>query len=219
MELAESLRRQAALIHEWLRSPEALQAANTLVKRLQLPCDGDDLVQQAWLRVSTSFAARTEPLADMGDLRDAARYGYRMLSNIGLDRLRSAARDEALVRHETLRVDAPDEPDRRTMALSFFEELLRRITVTDLKAGNCGGCSPDVIRSISISVVQSFALETLAAPLVDGRARFELLVDQAIQSFDAPSDSARVRKRRSRCKECVRELMARVLGEMEDHHG
>ncbi|CAB4567273.1 unannotated protein [freshwater metagenome] len=220
MDEVERIQRQAALVRSWLESPEALRTANAVAGRLRLDCDGSDLVQQAWLRVTTSFAARTTALVDLHGPVEAARYGSRVVSNIGLDRLRSMARTEvvALDRVETHLADDRLDPERGAMAMSFFEELLRRIPVTETRGNNCGGCSVDTIRSIAITVVQTFALETKAGGPdgpVDGRERLERLVDRAIESFGETGESARLRKRRSRCKHCVRDLLARVLDDME----
>ena len=220
MDEVERIQRQAALVRSWLESPEALRTANAVAGRLRLDCDGSDLVQQAWLRVTTSFAARTTALVDLHGPVEAARYGSRVVSNIGLDRLRSMARVEvvALGRVETHFADDRLDPEHGAMAMLFFEELLRRIPVAEPRGNNCGGCSVDTIRSIAITVVQTFALETMAGGPdgpVDGRERLERVVDRAIESFGEPGEPARLRKRRSRCKHCVRDLLVRVLDDME----
>ena len=223
MDEVERIQWQAALVLSWLESPEALRMANAVVGRLRLDCDGSDLVQQAWLRVTTSFATRTTALDDLHGAVEAARYGSRVVSNIGLDRLRSMARTEVVTldRVQTHVADDRLDPERGAMAISFFEELLRRIPVAAPRGSNCGGCSVDTIRSIAITVVQTFALETKAGSVGgpdDGRERLERLVDRAIESFGDAGEPVRLRKRRSRCKHCVHDLLARVLDDMEVRH-
>ena len=218
MDEAERIQRQAALVREWLESPEAQRVSNAVAGRLRLDCDGSDLVQQAWLRVTASFAARTTALDDLNGPVEAARYGSRVVSNIGLDRLRSMGRVEvvALDRVEPMATDGRDNPERDALAMSFFEELLRRIPVAEPRDRNCGGCSLDTIRSIAITVVQTFALETKSKGFgPDGLERFEQLVDPAVDSFGEPGEATRIRKRRSRCKSCVRDLLARIVDDME----
>lgn len=223
MEGIDRTRIQATLVRTWLESAEALRVADSVVARLRLDCEGRDLVHQAWVRVTTSFATRSEPLPDLNESADAARYGNRVISNIGLDRLRALGRSPvtALDHVEVAPVDERHGPEGDSLVLLFFEELLRRVSVSRSRESNCGGCSADVVRSIAITVVQTFALEVTASALpadVDGRERFERLVNEAIESGGEVGESARMRKRRSRCRACVRDLIAGALEEMEERH-
>jgi hypothetical protein len=215
---------QAALILTWLASEDAERAARSIVSRHRLPLESQDLVHLAWIRITTSFSARGEPLPSVHGASDAARYGYRVLSNLALDHLRSERRRaeilEQRVESTSVSVTLPEE---HVLGLAYFEEVLRRVSTRRVESGNCGGCSPDKIRSIAILVVQSIALEVGATGQTEdeparGRDWMDRIVDSAIGRVSGEGESARARKRASRCKACVRGFLVEVLEQMESHH-
>lgn len=216
---SEPLRAQADLVLAWLTSPDAHATARGLVARYRLSCEGSDLIGLAWVRVSTSFSARTSPSADLHDSNDAARYGYRVLSNLAIDQVRLERRGETR-EIVPMNVVAPS-PEESVITTSFFEELIRRVSVVPIRPGNCGGCSPDMLRSIIIRVVQSIASESLERGDeergVPGRDSLDRAVDAAIGRV--AGESVRVRKRHSRCKGCVRDILGVVIQEMEGLDG
>lgn len=215
---------QAGLILNWLISEDAERAARSIVARHRLPLESQDLVHLAWIRITTSFSARGEPLPSVHGALDAARYGYRVLSNLALDHLRSERRRaEILDRGFESMSGSVTSPEEHVLGLAYFEEVLRRSSTRRIESGNCGGCSPDKIRSIALLVVQSIALEVGATgPTGDapqrGRDWMDRIVDSAIGRVSGEGDSARARKRASRCKACVRGFLVEVLEQMESHH-
>ena len=221
----DPVRQQVELILDWLTSDEGLQATRGIIQRYRLQVESDDLVHQAWIRISTSFTARQEPLESVQDSSDAARYGYRVLSNLALDQLRVERRRVDRENHVAEASIAPSFGlEEQVLGMVFFEEMVRRVVVYPSNPGNCGGCSPAVIRSIAIRVVQSIALESISFQFNDeervrSRDWFDHLVESAIGRINGERNSARMRKRHSRCKACVRELLSNVMGQMEGRHG
>ena len=192
--------------------------------RYGLSCDPDDLVQSAWIRVTTSFAARMEPLPFFDDDSAAARYGYRTLSNLALDQARSARRRSVPVSVSESAVDdvvdhAVEGPENDAVSAVYFEEMIRRLAVASVPAGNCGGCSPVVVRAVAVRAVQVLAVEARRGAVSRGDDWFDLIVDEAVGRVAGSSGSARIRKRKSRCKGCVRELIETVIAQMEGRDG
>lgn len=209
---AARLRRQTDLVLDWVTSDDARRSAQSLATRHGLDIDAADLVQQAWVRVTTSLGVRTEPLPAVDSSEDAARYGYRILANLAIDAVRSANRRAVSpVDLESREVAGPEDS---VLATVFLEELLRRLAAAPIRPGNCGGCSPDMIRSIASRAVQTIALERERAEIGD-RGNFDSIIDEAVGRVSGGSDDSTRRKRKSRCIGCVREVVARVMAEME----
>ena len=188
--------------------------------RYGLSCDPDDLVQSAWIRVTTSFAARMEPLPFFDDDSAAARYGYRTLSNLALDQARSVRRRSVAVSVSEFVVDdVVPGPESDAVSAVYFEEMIRRLAVASVPAGNCGGCSPVVVRAVAVRAVQVLAVEARRGAVSRGDDWFDLIVDEAVGRVAGSSGSARIRKRKSRCKGCVRELIETVIAQMEGRDG
>lgn len=209
---AARLRRQTDLVLAWVTGDDARRSAQSLVARHGLELDASDLVQQAWVRVTTSLGVRSEPLPAVDSPEDAARYGYRILSNLAIDAVRSANRRAV----SPIEFDAREAagPEDSVLSMVFFEELLRRLAAASISPGNCGGCSPDVVRSIAVRAVQSIALERVRVDAVD-RGDFDSIIDEAVGRVSGGADDSTRRKRKSRCVGCVREVVARVMTEME----
>ena len=157
----------------------------------------------------------------MQNSADAAKYGQRALSNLALDQVRidrrRIKRDDRLLSAAETSVVGPED---RVLGVMFFEEVVRRVSVSRIEPGNCGGCSPEVIRSIAIRVIQLIALESTVHSSDDdkhlrSRDWFDHVVDAAVGRIDGEVKSERIRQRHSRCKACVRELLADVMGKME----
>lgn len=212
---AARLRHQADLVLAWVSGDDARRAAMSLVARHGLDLDGDDLVQQAWVRVTTSLGVRIEPLPSVDGPDDAARYGYRILANLAIDAARAVNRRSSLAAAIEPGRD-PAGPEDEIVSSVFYEEFLRRFGATPIRAGNCGGCSPETIRSIALRAVQSIALERDRTVAPSGRLSFDAIIDEALGRVTSSGGSANWRKRKSRCIGCVREVVARVMSEMED---
>jgi len=210
------VRRQSELILDWVRSDDCRRLASSLVNRFGLACEPEDLVQQAWIRVTTSFAARTIPLPSLDDSTAAARYGYRIVSNIALDLARSHRRRGEIA---TTREEIVEGPENDAVSAVYFEELIRRITATPVSPGNCGGCSPTMVKAIAVRAVQALAIEARRGAPESGGDWFDRIVDEAIGRIAGDTSSARSRKRKSRCKTCVRDLVERAVAQMEGRHG
>ena len=210
------VRQQADLVVRWVNSAQARRFAASLVGRYRLDCDADDLVQQAWVRVSTSFAARQAPLESLNDDVSAARYGHRLLSNLAIDYARSQAR-RTQIGYEVDRI--VDGPETDAVAVVYFEAMLVRLADTAVRDGNCGGCSAAVVRSIAIRAVQVIAGAARHATTMPGDDWFDRIIDEALDRVSGVGASERSRKRKSRCKSCVRDLIERVMGEMEGRRG
>ncbi|NDE80351.1 MAG: hypothetical protein EB037_05445 [Actinobacteria bacterium] len=225
----DPVRSQATLILDWLASEDGERAARGVIVRYRVQLEPQDLLHLAWIRITTSFSARNEPVQSIHGVDDAARYGYRVLSNLALDQLRAerrrVERDDRLPTRGIGTVVGPVVgPEDHVVGTVFFEEVIRRASVLPVESGNCGGCSPDMIRSIAIRVVQSIALEATSSvsgdsPPARGREWLDHIVESAIGRIGGEGGSARVRKRLSRCKSCVREFLVEVLEQMEDRHG
>jgi hypothetical protein len=220
-ESLDSVRQQAGLILEWLTSDDGKRAVKGVIQRYRLQVEPGDLEHQAWLRITTSFSARSEPLSWVQNSADAAKYGQRALSNLALDQVRidrrRVKRDDRLLSAAETSVVGPED---RVLGVMFFEEVVRRVSASRIESGNCGGCSPEVIRSIAIRVIQLIALESTVHSADDdkhlrSRDWFDHVVDSAVGRIDGEVSSERIRKRHSRCKACVRELLADVMGKME----
>jgi len=209
---AARLRGQTDLVLAWVTGDDARRSAQILVARHGLDLDAGDLLQQAWVRVTTSLGVRTVPLPAVDSPQDAARYGYRILANLAIDAVRAAHRRAI----SPIDIDAREAagPEDSVLSTVFFEELLRRLVAASVSPGNCGGCAPDVVRSIAVRAVQSIALERERADVAD-RGDFDSIVDEAVARVSGGADASTRRKRKSRCVGCVRELVARVMTDME----
>ncbi|NDA79262.1 MAG: hypothetical protein EBY07_16145, partial [Actinobacteria bacterium] len=81
----DPVRSQATLILDWLASEDGERAARGVIVRYRVQLEPQDLLHLAWIRITTSFSARNEPVQSIHGVDDAARYGYRVLSNLALD--------------------------------------------------------------------------------------------------------------------------------------
>lgn len=183
-----------------------LAAVAALRRRGAFGVRPEELVSEAWLRLSTTFARRTKPYPEW-DATSAQRLVARAIDAALVDVLRRLRPTEMVpvgdppvagVLGQKSRLESIDA------LRSVVAEIRRR--AADLP---CGGCSPDVVLAAAVAMVQHVAAE--AQP--GGRGRdFERLLTAALTEVLGPLSPAAMRQRRRRCGPCVRRLIEEAMG-------
>ena len=202
------------LLTAWLESADALATATRLVRRRGLSVSGPDLVNEAYLRMRRRFDDRVDT-PRFTDLRDAARYGARMLDNLSRDLLRSRRRGPVLVRLDDGDVALSDgdevgDVERRILV----EQLLRVVARRATEHIACHGCPSEVVAAAALEVVH---LVLSGHDGTDrGRTWFDQMIHAALSRVDpyvAPSDAAR-NQRKSRCGRCAADLLSASMSDL-----
>ena len=204
--LADQLR----MIQLWLGSDEARRHAAVFARRAGLGDEADDVIAEAYLRVSDAMTRRTAPHPSMTEDSHAARYAMRVLDNVCRDRRRTAKR-RAETQTDALENIAEHPEPAGPFALvdgpGMMEDLLRAVgTVAELGV-TCPGCNREVAAAMALEVVHL----ALSGRPVDGTGRtwFDRLLHTALLNVEGDlgrSETAQ-NQRKSRCGRCAVELL------------
>jgi len=213
---------QLRMIQLWLGSDEARRHAAVFARRAGLGDEADDVIAEAYLRVSDAMSRRTEPHPSMTDESHAARYGMRVLDNVCRDRRRTVNR-RAETQTDALENIAdhpePSGPFAMLDGPGTMQELLRAVGHEAEQGFTCPGCNREVAAAMALEVVHL----ALSGRPVDGTGRtwFDRLLHTALLNVEGDlgrSETAQ-NQRKSRCGRCAVELLEaaarQVLGKQE----
>ena len=206
--------RDAAI--SWLSTADARQTAARLVGRYGLNEDPDDLLSEAGLRVYSSMSHREEPLVGSDVHTVATRYAARSLSNVAIDLARRQVlkQKQEITLAQTLYRQVG--PDRQVEALVFIEQLVINVNALVRSGVSCAGCRTEVVFAAATEVMQLVLIEGNTNDRSGGDDDW---FDDAIQTVidrlsPGSATPAARRKRRTRCKHCVLELLGGALRRM-----
>ena len=198
------------MIQLWLGTDEARRHAGIFARRAGIGNEADDVVAEAYLRVSDAMGRRTEPHPSMTDESHAARYGMRVLDNVCRDRRRTANR-----RAETPGVSLENLPEEESQPSvlglvdgpEVMEALLRKVGELAGAGFTCSGCNREVAAAMALEVVHI----ALSGRPVDGNGRtwLDRLLHTALLNVEGDlgrSETAQ-NQRKSRCGRCAVELL------------
>ncbi|NBR67263.1 MAG: hypothetical protein EBT79_08350 [Actinobacteria bacterium] len=205
-----TLQHQLRMLQAWLESEEARRYGSIFARRASLNDDGDDIIAEAFLRVTDAMSRRTEPHPSMTSPQDAARYGMRVLDNICRDRARARRRlaETSLAGTESLEALPPDgHPLGLVDGPEFLEKLLRAVGSRAEQGFVCPGCSNPVVVAMALEVVH---LALSGAPVEGtGRTWLDRLLHTALINVEGDLGRSEVaqNQRKSRCGRCAVELL------------
>jgi DNA-directed RNA polymerase specialized sigma24 family protein len=201
---------QLRMIQLWLGTDEARRHAGIFARRAGIGNEADDVVAEAYLRVSDAMGRRTEPHPSMTEESHAARYAMRVLDNVCRDRRRTANRraESPGVALENL----PEETSQPTVlglvdGPEVMEALLRKVGELAVAGFTCPGCNREVAAAMALEVVHI----ALSGRPVDGNGRtwLDRLLHTALLNVEGDlgrSETAQ-NQRKSRCGRCAVELL------------
>jgi hypothetical protein len=213
----DQLNHQRDLLLEWLKSADARRFCEATARRHRLNLKADELISEAWLRITRSFDARTEPLPAMSTIEAATRYGARIIDNL----CRDIARRNLRNRETSLEVVMAGTGNVPAITVSPIENADNRILLEQVliilgrnieKGFNCPGCPNYVVAATATEIIHMVLVGEDGAS--QGRTWLDQLLYAALEKVDPQpaqrSDSART-QRKSRCGRCVRELLTSAL--------
>lgn len=219
MPTGDGLADQLRMIQLWLGTAEARRHAAVFARRSGLGNEADDVIAEAYLRVSDAMSRRTEPHPSITEMSDAARYTMRVLDNVCRDRRRAINR-RAETHSAQLDNIAVGSGIEETFALpggpEIMMKLLHAVGQTAEEGFTCPGCNREVAAAMALEVVHI----ALSGHPVDGTGRtwFDRLLHAALLNVEGDlgrSETAQ-NQRKSRCGRCAVELLEtaarRVLG-------
>jgi hypothetical protein len=212
--VSEPLPQASDLLTIWLESADALATATRLVRRRGLSVSGTELVSEAYLRMRRRFDSDAEAPV-LTDLRDAARYGARILDNLSRDLVRSRLRGATLVRLDDgdMAVDTSDDLGHVEHRV-LVEQLLRAVARRATDHIACHGCPSEVVAAAALEVVHLVLNGHDGAER--GRTWFDQMIHAALSRVDpyvAPSDAA-LNQRKSRCGRCAADLLSASMTDL-----
>jgi DNA-directed RNA polymerase specialized sigma24 family protein len=198
------------MIQLWLGTDEARRHAGIFARRAGIGNEADDVVAEAYLRVSDAMGRRTEPHPSMTEESHAARYAMRVLDNVCRDRRRTANR-----RAESPGVSLENLPEEESQPSvlglvdgpEVMEALLRKVGELAVAGFTCPGCNREVAAAMALEVVHI----ALSGRPVDGNGRtwLDRLLHTALLNVEGDlgrSETAQ-NQRKSRCGRCAVELL------------
>lgn len=201
---------QLRMIQLWLGTDEARRHAGIFARRAGIGNEADDVVAEAYLRVSDAMGRRTEPHPSMTEESHAARYAMRVLDNVCRDRRRTANR-----RAESPGVSLENLPEEESQPSvlglvdgpEVMEALLRKVGELAVAGFTCPGCNREVAAAMALEVVHI----ALSGRPVDGNGRtwLDRLLHTALLNVEGDlgrSETAQ-NQRKSRCGRCAVELL------------
>jgi hypothetical protein len=205
----------------WLSSSDAALTASRLVRKYGLTEEPGDLLSEARVRISDSMSRRVSPL--VGDSVDLAsiRYAARSLSNVAVDFARRRVRDKKQEIELLHTLPSQIGSDRQVEAAVFIEELNSSVNQLVRSGATCPGCQREIVFAAATEVMQLVLIEGNTNDRTGGDDDW---FDDAIQSVidrlsPGSATSAARRKRRSRCKHCVMDLLSNALRRIGYRHG
>jgi len=210
------LREQRGLVLAWLETAEARATAETLTRRHS---DGsftaDDLLNDCWIRIDSTFVRRDVPYPHLKDSASIARLCTRVLDNLARDRMRAVRRrrEVALIEDTSILEPPTLGVDERVM-LHRLVEMLGRVRPGEI---DCSGCAEEVVVATALEIVHLVLNGDDGAGV--GRTWMDRLLHAALDRVvddDGLSYDARM-QRKSRCGRCVVELLSscalRMMGD------
>lgn len=217
----ERIQRQGSAVGKWLTSARSAEAAAQICRRRGLPTDfAIDLVNDAWIRVKELFERRSEPYPDLDDEVAAERFARRILSNLAIDRARSAGHSRVTPLNDALGME-PTGSSPWSGTVETISSVENRDVVFRLRnavgsrisdaVDPCPGCPGDVVAAVSLYVCNSLACGLIP----EGRnSPLDSLIYEGLQTHDPahfremnePMSDAQ-RKRKSRCGTCIVRLL------------
>lgn len=209
---AQTLAAQQRGLDEWLLSEDGRLAARHALRRRGLDRSADELVNEAWMKLRTTFARRSDPYPDMSTPDQFARFGCRVLDNLSRDWLRAARRaaqtDLALVSDSDKTDDGAFQQAETRILL---EQLLGAVAKRAERAIACVGCPDEVAVAAALEVVH-MALSGQEGSST-GRTWIDKMLHTALERIDGDverSPEAR-NQRKSRCGRCATGLLNSAL--------
>ncbi len=213
----DQLNDQRDLLLEWFKSADARKFCEATARRHRLNLEADELISEAWLKLTRSFKARTEPLPAMSTTEEATRYGARIIDNLCRDIARKNLRRKE-TSLEVMMTGTGNEPaptlnpteDADTRML--LEQVLIVLGRNIEKGFTCPGCPNHVAAATALEIIHMVLVGGDGAS--QGRNWLDQLLYAALEKVDPQpaqrSDSART-QRKSRCGRCVTELLTSAL--------
>jgi DNA-directed RNA polymerase specialized sigma24 family protein len=207
--ISNELSRQRDGIDAWMLSDEGRRVAAHLLRRRGLDRPGDELVNEAWMKVQRSFERRSEPYPQLDEPRDFARFGSRVLDNLSRDWLRAVRRagEVELASAATIDDTAFDNTETRLL----LEQLLMAVSVRAQRRVGCVGCPDEVAVAAALEVVH-MALSGQEGSST-GRSWIDKMLHTALDRVDGDTNrSVEARnQRKSRCGRCATGLLKTAL--------
>lgn len=210
------LETQLALISAWITSDDGRATARRLVARYRLRIDGDDLLNDTWAKVASSFGRRTEAYDDLNDLQGAARFSYRAMDNLCRDMARSAKRRGEVVEYDDLSLAYASaggfsEIDQKI----FLEQLLYSVGSVVKSPKDCPGCPAAIAAAVALETVHLMMRGDVGDE--SGRQWLDRLMYEALEAVDSNQrdrSSDAQRQRKLRCGRCATEIITLGLDKM-----
>lgn len=219
--MTPSLADQQQMLQDWLGTAEARRQAAVFARRVGLGDEADDVVAEAYLRITDAMSRRTEPHPSMTDAQGAARYAVRVIDNVCRDRRRTSTRRAETQFGDMEPVASPTDA-ASTFGLIDAPELMRRLipVVGDLAGAGftCPGCNREVAAALALEVMH-LALSGNPVEGV-GRTWLDRLLHTALLNVegDLGRTETAQNQRKSRCGRCAVELLEagarQVLGKL-----
>lgn len=212
----QTLEHQLALISSWITSEDARSTARRLVGRYRLRVEGEDLLNETWTKVASSFSRRSEPHVDLIDLSGAARFTYRAMDNLCRDMVRSQKRRGEVVEYDDLSIayataGGYSEIDQKI----FLEQLLYSVGATVKSPKDCPGCPPAIAAAVALETVHLMMRGDVGDET--GRQWLDRLMYEALEAVDSNQrdrSSDAQRQRKLRCGRCATEIITLGLDKM-----
>ena len=217
MSSSDQSRSAASLLEDWLRSEDGRVTASRLVAKYRLSIDAAELLNEAWIRLTSAIRRGGTALDQMTDPTDAAKYGYRTLDNLCRDQVR-----RRVTRGEVVPLD--DSPSLLPVMeggydaveqREFLERLLFAVSAVVMDRPMCAGCAKGVAEAAALQAVH-FMLG--GADTTDSnRPWLDQLLYRALESVDpdhADRSADARRQRKLRCGKCAKEILADGLETM-----
>lgn len=166
----------------------------------------EELVSEAWLRLSRTFARRAEPYPHW-DEDSGERLVARVVDAALVDLLRRARPADVVP------VADPQAPSvaptaARIEALDGLRSVIGAMPEA-MEGLECPGCRPEVVAAVAVAVVQRIAADD--DPGGRGSDFDRLLTAALAEVMGADAAPATVRQRRRRCGPCVRRTIERAM--------
>lgn len=205
------------LLGVWLESDDAKDTAARLVVKYRLDTDPAELLNETWVRLTTSLRRRSAGLPEMNGLQDAAKYGFRTMDNLCRDRVRSRQRrsEIALIVDDSVSIPIVQGDFDSIEQQEFLRRLLHAVSRAISDRPRCAGCANGVAEAAALQVVHVLLADDDASD--SNRPWLDQLLYRSLEIVDPDlsdrSPEAR-RQRKSRCGRCVRDILSQALSFM-----
>ena len=208
----DDLGRQRLGLETWLLSDDGRITAARVLRRRGLDRPADELVNEAWIRVSATLDRRDAPYPDMETPSQFARFGARVIDNLSRDWARVVRRagEVELVESSAVDNDAYSAAENRLM----LEQLVVAVSERARRSVRCVGCPDEVAVAAALEVVHM----ALTGQEADGPGRswMDRMLHAALDRVDGGVErSVEARnQRKSRCGRCAGGLLSAALGDV-----